>query len=391
MLEETQIVRAGRHPKDHHGVVNPPVYHASTILFSSVAEMHQQENMGEITRHTYYGLHGTPTSWAFEDAVAELEGGFACLTYPSGLAAIGTTLLAYLSVGDHLLMIDTVYGPTRNFCDQFLRRFGIQTTYYEPSIGEEIEQLIHPETRVIFTESPGSQTFEMQDIPAITEVAHRKNCLVILDNTWASPLFFKPFVHGVDVSIQAGTKYLVGHSDVMMGTVTTTRAAWQQLRDHTWGLGQCAGPDDLYLAQRGLRTLAVRLKQHQQNALEIADWLLHCPEVKQVLYPALPSAPGHDIWKRDFIGASGLFGIELHPVSQQAVNALVDSLSLFGIGFSWGGYESLVLPTDPRKIRTASQWKFTGPLIRFHIGLESPQDLIADLAVGFQHLRKVNK
>ncbi len=390
MHDDTRIIRAGRHPEQNHGVVNPPVYHASTILSETVEELEERGRSGELQRHTSYGRKGTPTSWALEDAVADLEGGFGTMTYPSGIGAIGNALLAFLRAGDHLLMTDSAYAPTRDFCDKFLSRFQIETTYYDPCIGEDIRELIRPNTRVLFTESPGSQTFEVQDLPTLIGVAHAHQLLVMLDNTWATPLYFKAFQHGVDVSIQAGTKYLVGHSDVSLGTVTTTRELWPQLRDSTWQLGQCVGPDDLYLAQRGLRTLAVRLRQHQASTLEIASWLERQPEVKQVMYPALASDPGHEIWKRDFQGASGLFGVELHPCDQRAVRLMLNHMELFGMGYSWGGYESLILPVNPRHLRTASTWRFQGPLLRLHIGLEALSDLRADLEAGLQRLREAS-
>ncbi len=385
--EETRVVIAGRDLKNYGGAVNPPVYHVSTIISKSVADYKsrsRREDGGE--QFMAYGRRGTPTSWALENAVAELEGGYRTLAYPSGLAAISGALLAFLKTGDHLLMVDSVYYPSRRFCNQVLQRFGVETTFYDPQIGSGIRELLRPNTAVVFTEAPGSHTFEMQDIPAIAEIAHAHGAKVLMDNTWASPLFFKPFEHGVDVSIQAGTKYIVGHSDAMLGTVTTNRECWPALSDTTWDMGQCAGPDDLYLAQRGFRTLSVRLQQHYRNGLEMGEWLRSRPEVRQVLHPALPDAPGYDLWKRDFLGASGLFGVELEPCSETAVAALIDGLELFHLGASWGGYESLVLPTNVR--RTATSWNFEGPLVRLHIGLESLSDLKDDLDEGFQRLRR---
>lgn len=310
------------------------------------------------------------------------------MAFPSGLAAIAAALTAFLKAGDHLLMTDSTYGPTRELCDGFLQRFGVTTTYYDPQISAaDLKALIQPNTTVLFTESPGSQTFEVQDIPALAEVAHAHGLKVLMDNTWGTPLYFRSFEHGVDVSIHAGTKYIVGHSDAMLGLVVTTEETWGTLRETAWQWGQCAGPDDLYLGQRGLRTMAVRLKQHQANATAVAEWLQAQPAVKQVLYPALPGAPGHELWKRDFLGASGLFGVELHPVAEQAVPALLDHMELFHMGFSWGGYESLILATHPRSMRTASPWVFEGPLLRLHIGLENPEDLIADLQAGLKRLQ----
>ena len=386
--EETRVIAAGRDLKHYAGAVNPPVYHVSTIISKSVAELKarsNRENDGD--QIMAYGRRGTPTSWALENAVAELEGGYRTLAYPSGLAAIAGTLFAFLKSGDHLLMTDSVYAPTRRFCNQTLKRFGVETNYYDPQIGSGIQELLRPNTTVVFTESPGSHTFEVQDIPAIAEVSHTHGAKVLMDNTWASPLFFKPFAHGVDVSIQAGTKYIVGHSDAMLGTATATRECWPTLSETTWDMGQCAGPDDLYLAQRGFRTLSVRLQQHYRNGLEIGEWLRSRPEVRQVLHPALPDTPGYALWKRDFLGASGLFGVELEPCSEAALEALLDGMQIFHMGYSWGGYESLIVPTNVRSIRTASPWNFEGPLVRLHVGLESVSDLKDDLAEGFQRLR----
>lgn len=387
MQDETKIVVAGRSPEDNFGIVNVPVYHASTVLYASLAELEQRhKDRASGKKAVTYGRKGTPTTWSLEEAVAELEGGYRSKVFPSGLAACAGALQAFLKAGDHLLMIDSVYGPTREFCDNVLGRFGVETTYYDPLIGSGIAELIRPNTTVVFTESPGSQTFEIQDIPAIAEVAHKHGATVMLDNTWASPLFYKPFIHGVDVSIQAATKYIVGHSDVMMGLVTTTEECWQTLQKGADLTGQTAGPDDVYLAQRGLRTLSVRLKQHMKNALVVAQWLESRPEVHSVLHPALPSHPGHALWKRDFEGASGLFSFRLNAVPKPAMAAFLDNLELFGMGYSWGGYESLVIYADPSHYRTATKWDNTNPLIRLHIGLESTDDLIADLSAGFDRL-----
>ncbi len=385
MKDETLLVTAGRDPEANHGVVNPPVYHASTILFPSVAALKEiAAARADDVRGVYYGRLGTPTTHALEDAVLALEGGHRCLIYPSGLAAVASVLLSVLKSGDHLLMVDSVYGPTRHFCDYTLKRFGVETSYYDPLAGADIARLIRPETAAVFVESPGSVTFEVQDVPAIAEAAHRGDALVVMDNTWASPLFFKPFEHGVDISIQAATKYIVGHSDVMMGSATANQKAWPLLRDGTQDLGQTAGPDDVYLALRGIRTLAVRLERHQRNALDLAAWFQGRPEVEHVLCPALPDDPGHALWKRDFLGASGLFGVLLKPCSEEAVTAFIDSLELFGMGYSWGGYESLVVRQKPE--RTAVPWQAEGPLLRFHIGLEDTGDLKDDLATGFRQL-----
>ena len=386
--EDTKVVVSGRDTKNYGGVINPPVYHGSTILAENIEcyrsrSLEAQEGGQVMT----YGTKGNPTAWSLENAIAELEGGYHCSTYPSGLAAISVALMAFLKTGDHLLMTDSTYEPTRKFCETVLKRFGVETTYYNPLIGAEIETLLRPNTAVIFTESPGSNTFEVQDIPAITAIARKYGVITQLDNSWASPLYFKPFEHGVDISIQAATKYIVGHSDVLLGSVTTNKENWKTLRDCTWNFGQCVAPDDLYLAQRGLRTMAVRLRQHHQSSIEIAEWLSNCDEVRQVLYPALPDAPGHEIWKRDFLGASGLFGVELETFSQKAVENMIDEMRLFGIGSSWGGYESLMLPVNVRDMRTASPWHFQGPLLRLHIGLEDVDDLKDDLSDGLERLR----
>ncbi len=389
MKDETLIVRAGRHPQENHGAGNPPVYHASTILAESLAEYEQKSRERVADKPgAYYGRFGTPTTLALEEAVAALEGGYRSLVYPSGLAACSGALLSYLSAGDHLLMTDSVYGPTRFLAQGLLRRFGVTTTFYDPLIGKGIEALIQPSTKVIYLESPGSLTFEVQDVPAIAEAARRRGVLSVIDNTWGTPFYFKPFAHGVDVSVQAATKYIVGHSDAMMGIVTATQEAWPRLRATTHELGQSAGPDDVYLAQRGLRTLAVRLKQHWESGVRLAEWVARQPEVQRVLHPALPGDPGHALWTRDFRGACGLFGIVLKPVKHEAFAAMIDGLELYGIGASWGGYESLVVPFAPAKLRTATQWPDPGPCFRIHAGLEHIDDLIADLDAGFRRMRK---
>jgi cystathionine beta-lyase len=381
MKDDTKLVTSGRDPEKQLGAVNTPVYHASTILFPNVQALEDAwHGRGD---WLLYGRRGTPTTFGLQDALAELEGGFDCRLVPSGLAAITTALLAYLDSGDHLLMVDSVYGPSRAFCDGLLRRMGVETTYYDPLIGAGIAALMRPNTKVVFVESPGSVTFEVQDIPAIADAAHAGGAVCIMDNTWATPLFFKPFSHGVDVSVHAGTKYIVGHSDAMLGTITTTEEAWPKLIDAHNELGLCAGPDDVYLGQRGLRTMGARLRQQQETGLKLARWLAERPEVERVLHPALPTDPGHDLWKRDFTGASGLFGAVLKPCSQDAVTALVDDLELYGLGYSWGGYESLIMFYDPSKMRTATTWDAPGPTIRIHAGLEDPDDLIADLDKGF--------
>jgi cystathionine beta-lyase len=379
---DTKLVSGGRDPMSYHGFVNPPVYHASTVLYPSAEDF-----LAHRARYQY-GRRGTPTTEALELALQELEGpqcaGVSLL--PSGLAAISSAFLAVVHAGDHVLVTDSAYGPTRTFCDQILSRLGVTVTYYDPLIGAGIGELIHPNTRLVYLESPGSLSFEMQDIPAIAKVAHNKGALVLTDNTWATPLYFRPLDHGVDLVIQAGTKYIGGHSDVMLGTVSANAATVARLKNTVRHTGQCEGPDDVYLGLRGLRTLAIRLERHQKSGLTVARWLEERPEVLRLLHPALPSHPGHDIWKRDFSGASGLFSMVLKPVPQKAYYAFLDSLELFGIGASWGGYESLAIPFDCAPLRTATRWQPGGPTVRFHIGLEAVDDLITDLERGFAAL-----
>jgi cystathionine beta-lyase len=375
----TRLVTAGRDPQAHFGFVNPPVYHASTVLYPTAADLAAHR-----ARYSY-GRRGTPTTEALEQAIMELEGP-ACAgvsLLPSGLAAISTALLAAVSSGDHLLVTDTAYRPTRTFCDTVLKRFGVETTYYDPLIGADIARLFKPNTRAVFTEAPGSQSFEMQDIPAIAEVTHARDAVVLMDNTWATPLYFNAFDKGVDLSIQAGTKYIGGHSDIMFGTVSANARMVSRLKDTAGNMGLCTGPDDVNLALRGLRTLGVRLAHHQQSALAVARFLAQRPEVLRVLHPAIETDPGHALWKRDFTGASGLFSVVLKPASETAVHAFMDTLELFGMGFSWGGFESLVIPFDCAEYRTATRWAPGGPTLRFHIGLEDVGDLTADLERGF--------
>jgi len=379
----TRLVTGGRDPQSQHGFVNPPVYHGSTVLYPTA-----EDQVAHRSRYQY-GRRGTPTSEAMENALMEIEGpGCAAVSLlPSGAAAISTALLAVVHAGDHILVTDSAYRPTRTFCDTILTRLGVETTYYDPLIGKDIAKLIKSNTRLVFVEAPGSQSFEMQDIPTIAEVAHAKNALVLMDNTWATPLFFSAFDKGVDISIQAGTKYIGGHSDIMFGTVSANRATATQLKTYVGNAGLCAGPDDIYLALRGLRTLDVRLARHQQSALRVARWLAARPEVLRVMHPALESDPGHAIWKRDFTGASGLFSIVLKPVDLKAVYAFMDTLSLFGMGYSWGGFESLIISFDCSDYRTATKWAPGGPTLRLHIGLEDTDDLIADLERGFAALK----
>ena len=377
---ETRLAHAGRAPARYHGFVNTPIYRGSTVLFPTLASL--EANAQDFT----YGRLGTPTVKALEEAIAELEGGTRTLLTPSGLSAIAASLLAFVSAGDEILVSDSVYRPTRRFCDHVLKRLGVRTIYYDPLIGSGIKKLLSAKTKLVFAESPGSQTFEVQDIPAIVKAAHDAGAVVILDNTWATPLYFKPFAHGVDVSIQAATKYIVGHADAMLGAITASEKVARAVEKSHEDLGLCPGPEDAYLGLRGLRTLSVRLARHQQSALELARWLKSRPEVARVLHPALPSDRGHALWKRDFTGASGLFAIILKPASHAALAAMLDGLSLFGMGYSWGGFESLILPFDPRDYRTATTWEAEGPALRLHVGLEDVDDLKADLEAGFARL-----
>ncbi|HEX6001035.1 MAG TPA: cystathionine beta-lyase [Hyphomicrobiaceae bacterium] len=376
----TQVVEAGRDPFAHHGFVNPPVYRGSTVLFPSL-ESYEKRDQPYV-----YGRRGTPTSEALETAIAAIEGGARTWLAPSGAAAIATALLTFVKGGDHILVADTVYQPTRKICDGPLKRFGVETTYYDPTIGAGIAALMRPNTTLVFTESPGSLTFEVQDIPAIAVAAHAGGALVAIDNTWASPLYFKPFAHGVDISIQAGTKYIVGHADAMLGAVTVTEALAGKLVTEAGDLGICAGTEEMYLGQRGIRTIDVRLERHWRSGVEIAGWLEQRPEVARVIHPALPSHPQHELWKRDFLGACGLFAIVLKPCPKAAVAAFIDGLELFGLGASWGGYESLILPFDAARIRSATAWHPEGPTVRLHIGLEDVADIKADLEAGLARL-----
>ncbi|WP_119309613.1 cystathionine beta-lyase [Cohaesibacter haloalkalitolerans] len=377
---DTRLITTGRPTEDHACFVNPPVIHASTVLFESTDHLYSGK-----AKYSY-GRRGTPTTNALCDALTDLEGAAGTVLTPSGLAACSLALLSACKSGDHVLITDSVYEPTRNFAAQVLTPMGVDVEYYDPRIGGEINELLRPNTSAIFTESPGSQTFEMQDIPAIVEAAHARDILVLLDNTWATPLFFDSMGHGIDITIQAGTKYIVGHSDVMLGTISANERAWSRLYEVHGAMGYHVGPDDVYLALRGLRTMSVRLKQHQASAMALAKWLQARPEVDRVLYPALESDPGHAIWKRDFTGACGLLGFVLRDCSQKQAFAFIDALELFGLGYSWGGFESLVTYVDPRGYRTATTWDEPGRLLRLHIGLEDADDLKADLEKGFAAL-----
>ena len=384
LRRDTLIVHAGRDPQRFDGMVNTPIFRTSTVLFPDV-ESYESRDPADY-KVTRYGIHGTPTTFAFEEAVAKLEGGYAAVAVPSGLAAIVAALAAFVKAGDHILVVDSVYGPTRTFCDRRLRPFGITVEYYDPWIGADIARLIRPNTTLIFCEAPGSLTFEMQDIPAIATAAQARGIPVLADNTWGTPYYFQSLEHGVDVSIHAGTKYISGHSDVMMGVIVTNEKYWLKVRRAVADYGYCVSPDDCYLALRGMRTLGVRMRHQQESAIRIARWLQSQREVERVLYPPLETDPGHALWQRDFSGAASLFGVILKPVAWQAVGEMLNALKLFGIGSSWGGFESLAIRTDVTKIRTATKWEAAGPLIRLHIGLEDPDDLIADLQQAFTRL-----
>ncbi len=378
----TAIIHTGRDPSAQHGFVNPPVYRGSTVLFPDLATL-------ESGKQTYtYGRKGHPTMRALEDALCALEGGTRTFLTSSGLSAVTTALLSFAKAGDHILVVDTCYRPTRMFCDDVLSGLGVSVTYYDPLIGGGIAELFRPNTKLVYTESPGSQTFEVQDIPAIAIACRAREIWLLMDNTWGTALYFKPFVHGVDVSIHAGTKYVVGHADAMLGILTAGERAAKQLQKMHWAIGDCAGSEEIFLGLRGLRTMELRLRQHHAAGLEMAQWLQQRPEVEAVLHPALPGFSGNELWKRDFSGASGLFSIVLKPVPHASLASMLDGLKLFGMGYSWGGYESLVVPFDPAHYRTATRSAYAGQTcLRLHIGLEDTADLKDDLDAGLQRLR----
>ncbi len=376
----TDFVHLGRDPASQHGFVNTPVYRGSTVLFPTL------EALKKRTQPYTYGRRATPTTRALEDALTELAGGEATILLPSGLNAVTAALLAFVQAGDEILMVDTVYQPTRAFCDGLLTRLGVKTIYYDPLLGAQIASLITDKTRLVFVESPGSQTFEMQDIPAIAEAAHARGLFVIADNTWASPFFCQPLALGADVVIEALTKHVVGHADANLGAVTANARAARMIDNAKEWLGTSVGSEEVYLALRGLRTLHVRLRHHHEAGLAMARWLATRPEVARVLHPGLESDPGHALWTRDYTGACGLFGAILNPASDNALAAFLDGLELFGMGYSWGGYESLIIPFDPRSYRTATKWTAEGPAIRVHIGLDDIEDLKDDLTAAFARL-----
>jgi cystathionine beta-lyase len=386
MKTATRLVHAGRDPAAQQGMVNPPVYHASTVLFESLDALEQAaQNPFE---GIYYGRNGTPVQFAFEDAVAQMEGAHGAVATCSGLAAITIALMSVAEQGAHLLVTDNVYGPTRKLCDGLLARMGVTTEYFDPTMStDELEARITPATRALFLEAPGSLTFEISDVPALAAAAHRHDVVVMADNTWATPLYFNALAHGVDISIHAATKYLVGHADAMLGVINCNEAQYMAVRKSAAIMGYCAGPDDIYLGLRGLRTLGQRLPSHEANALALADWLAEQPGVARVIHPARSDHPQHDLFTRDFSGSSGLFAIVLEPVERERLAAMLDHLELFGMGFSWGGYESLILAVNPERMRSATQWNGEGPTLRIHAGLEDVDDLIADLDAGLRRLR----
>ncbi len=386
MKKDTLLAQLGRDPGRYQGMVNTPVFRTSTVIFPDLASY--EARGGDDYKKVRYGLYGTPTTFALEEAVAKMEGGYAAVALPSGLSAITAALSAFLKTGDHLLVTDSVYVPTRTFCEGRLKANGVEIEYYDPLIGAGIERLLRPNTKAVVCEAPGSLTFEMQDIPAIAAVARPRGIPVLADNTWGTPYYFRSFERGVDVSIHAATKYIAGHSDVMMGLIVTNEQYWKTVRKTVADYGFGVSPDDCYLALRGFRTIGVRMKQQMQSALTVARWLQKRSDVRRVIYPALEDDPGHQIWKRDFDGAASLFSFVTIPVGERAIEAFVNALKLFGIGSSWGGFESLIQVAHITRYRTATKWDPGGPTIRIHVGLEDPDDLIADLEQAFAIMKK---
>ena len=388
MRKNTRLVTGGR-DRETFDLVNPPLTRGSTVLHASVADMRERvrrRNAGDDGAPVAYGIYGTPTHQAFHEALTELEGGHRSWALPSGLAACTMAILAFVQAGDHVLVPDSVYAPTRRFCRETLARYGVTATFYDPCVGDDLERLFTPTTRVLFLESPGSLTFEMQDVPRLARIARAFDAMSVIDNTWATPLYFQPLKVGVDVSVHAATKYIGGHSDLLMGTVTCNERAWPRLRETMHHYGLTTSPDDCYVALRGLRSLAARLVQHRATAEALIAWLKQQPEVERILYPADPADPGHALWQRDLSGASGLFGVALKPgPSERAFHAFIDGMQLFGRGYSWGGFESLLIPMAPE--RTVVPLPYKGRLFRISAGLEDADDLIEDLAAGFERLR----
>ena len=395
MKKDTELISIGRKKKYTGTAVNPHLARASTVVFDSMSEMAQAgmhkayKFDGNGNTAEYYGRRGTSTTFAFNDAMCELENAAGSYVYSCGTAAITTSLLSFLNAGDHLLMVDSVYEPTRDFCQGSLRRLGIEVSYYDPKLGAEIEDLLQENTRVVFLESPGSLTMEVQDVPSVVKVARAHGIVTMIDNTFATPLNFKPLDFGVDISIHSATKYLNGHSDVMLGVASANQTHWPQLRDRSYELGQSASVDDIYTSLRGIRTLGVRMREHDRNAMIVAGWLEQHDLIDYLLHPAFDSCSGHEFFKRDFSGGSGLFSFVLKQSNTKAIAAMVDNMSHFKMGFSWGGFESLILPVGsaPAK-RTVAPWLLDRKLIRLHIGLEAPQDLIDDLSSGLERLRE---
>ena len=387
MRPRTRLTQLGREARSATRTINLPVARASTVVFDSIADMEATQKRFDAGEPIpTYGITNMPLRVAFEELMVAIEGGHAAATFPNGLAAVAGALLTCVKAGDHVLVTDSAYGPTRRFCDRTLRRFGVETTYYDPLAGAGIAALMRPNTRAVYLESPGSLTFEVQDFPAIARVARERGAAVIHDNTWATGLFFPSFEHGADLVVQAATKYPAGHSDLLLGAVVASEAWWPKLRDTSRDLGQTASPDDLFLALRGMRTLDVRLRRHEESALEVARALRGHPAVRRILHPALPEDPGHALWKRDFLGSCGLFGVELAPCSRAQLAAFIDGLEYFALGFSWGGYESLIVPANVGSARSVRPWS-GGPLVRLQIGLEDPADLIDDLERGLERMK----
>lgn len=391
--QATTLVHAGRNKRFSQGAVNPVLQRASSLVFDSMADKkHATKNRakGEL----YYGRRGTLTHFALQDLMCEMEGGAGCYLYPCGAAAVTNSILSFVQSGDHVLMSGAAYEPTQDFCNIILKKMQIDTTFYDPLIGADIAKLVQPNTKVLFLESPSSITMEVPDIPAIVKAARAANpdIVIMIDNTWGAGVLFKALEHDIDISIQAGTKYLVGHSDVMIGTAVANARTWDKLREHSYLMGQMVDADSAYTTARGIRTLGVRLKQHQESSIKIAKWLSEQPEVKAVYHPALPSCPGHEFFLRDFSGCSGLFSFELNQrLNDEQVANFMDHFELFTMAYSWGGFESLILcnqPEDIARIRPNIERKLTGSLIRVHIGFEDVEELIADLKAGFERISK---
>ena len=383
---DTKNIIAGKRKKLSNGFVNSPIYKGSTVLFNTVEEM-QSKMKKKNSQTLFYGRFGSPATFEFENAIADIDESYTAVATASGTAAIVASLLAVLKTGDHILMTDSAYGVSRNLTKKLLNNMGITTTFYNPNLTNKIKELITNKTKLIFMESPGSLTFEIQNISMIVDIAKKYNLITVIDNTWATSLYLKPMNYGVDISIQSATKYIVGHSDAMLGVITTNKKYAKQIRESAHNLGSCPGPEDIYLGIRGLKTLSIRLKKHQENAMKIIEWLLRQREVNRVLYPALPDNPGYKIWKKDFKGASGLFGVVLENTRKDLIYKMLNNLKLFNMGYSWGGYESLILPVNPEKIRDTYKWNHMDLTLRIHAGLEDPEDLINDLKDNFNILK----